>query len=74
MSYQVLARSWRPQSFDDVLGQEAVVTTLRNAIASGTLGHAYLFSGPRGCGKTSSARILARSLNCAVDIDPRIQG
>ena len=65
MSYPVLARSWRPQSFDDVLGQEAVVTTLRNALASGTLGHAYLFSGLRGVGKTTAARLLAKAVNCA---------
>jgi len=65
MSYQVLARSWRPQTFDDVLGQEAVVTTLRNAIGSGTLGHAYLFSGLRGVGKTTAARLLSKAVNCA---------
>ena len=64
MSYQVLARKWRPQRFDDVVGQEAVTRTLRNAIASGRIAHAFVFAGPRGCGKTTTARILARALNC----------
>ncbi|MBI5739215.1 MAG: DNA polymerase III subunit gamma/tau [Nitrospirae bacterium] len=64
MSYVVLARKWRPQGFDDLIGQEAVVSTLKNALSSGKIAHAYLFSGPRGVGKTSSARILAKALNC----------
>ncbi len=64
MDYQVLARKFRPQRFDDVTGQEHVVRTLANAIGQGRIGHAYLFSGPRGVGKTSVARILAKSLNC----------
>jgi DNA polymerase III subunit gamma/tau len=64
MSYQVLARKWRPQRFDDVVGQQAVTRTLRNAIASKRIGHAYVFAGSRGCGKTTTARILARALNC----------
>jgi DNA polymerase-3 subunit gamma/tau len=64
MSYQVLARKWRPQRFDDVVGQPGVTRTLRNAIAGGRLGHAFVFAGPRGCGKTTTARILARALNC----------
>ena len=65
MSYQVLARAWRPQRFEEILGQEAVVQTLRNALASGTLGHAYLFAGLRGVGKTTAARLLAKAVNCA---------
>jgi DNA polymerase-3 subunit gamma/tau len=64
MSYQVLARKWRPQRFDDVVGQQAVTRTLRNAIASGRVAHAFVFAGSRGCGKTTTARILARALNC----------
>ncbi len=64
MSYQVTARKWRPMVFDDVIGQTHVTSTLRNAIASGRVAHAYLFSGTRGCGKTTTARILARALNC----------
>jgi DNA polymerase-3 subunit gamma/tau len=64
MTYQVLARTWRPQRFDDLLGQEAVVQTLRNALEGGTVGHAYLFSGLRGVGKTTVARLLAKAVNC----------
>jgi DNA polymerase-3 subunit gamma/tau len=64
VTYQVLARKWRPQRFDDVVGQQAVTRTLRNAIASGRIAHAFVFAGPRGCGKTTTARILARALNC----------
>src|SRR5918996_944893 len=64
MSYHVLARKWRPQRFDDVIGQQAVTRTLRNAIASGRIAHAFVFAGSRGCGKTTTARILARALNC----------
>lgn len=63
--YQVTARKWRPQKFDQVIGQEHVTTALANAISSGRVPHAYLFSGPRGVGKTSTARILAKVLNCA---------
>ena len=64
MSYQVLARKWRPQVFEDVVGQGHITRTLQNAIASGRLAHAFLFSGPRGVGKTTTARILAKALNC----------
>jgi len=65
VSYQVLARSWRPQRFADLLGQDAVVQTLQNALSSDALGHAYLFSGLRGVGKTTAARLLAKAVNCA---------
>jgi DNA polymerase-3 subunit gamma/tau len=65
MTFQVLARTWRPQRFDDLLGQEAVVQTLQNALGSGTVGHAYLFSGLRGVGKTTVARLLAKAVNCS---------
>jgi DNA polymerase-3 subunit gamma/tau len=64
MSYLVLARKWRPRGFDDLVGQEPITRILRNAISQGRIAHAYLFSGPRGVGKTSSARILAKALNC----------
>ncbi len=64
MPYQVLARKWRPQLFEEVVGQDHVVRTLRNAIAMERIGHAYLFTGQRGTGKTSTARILAKALNC----------
>jgi DNA polymerase-3 subunit gamma/tau len=62
--YQVLARKWRPQQFDELVGQEHVTTTLKNAIEQNRLAHAYLFAGPRGVGKTSAARIFAKALNC----------
>jgi len=64
MSYQVIARKWRPQRFDDVVGQHAVTRTLRNALKSNRLAQAFVFAGPRGVGKTTTARILARALNC----------
>lgn len=63
-SYQVIARKWRPQTFADVVGQDHVVRTLRNAIERNRIAHAYLFVGPRGTGKTSTARIFAKALNC----------
>jgi DNA polymerase-3 subunit gamma/tau len=65
MSYQALARKYRPQAFDDVVGQETAVRTLQNAIEGSRIHHAYLFSGVRGVGKTTTARILAKALNCA---------
>ena len=64
MSYQVIARKWRPQKFDDVVGQQAVTRTLKNALGSGRLAHSFVFAGPRGVGKTTTARILARALSC----------
>lgn len=64
MSYQVIARKWRPQSFEEVTGQEPITRTLRNAIEHDRLHHAYLFSGARGVGKTTTARLLAKALNC----------
>src|SRR5258708_5134268 len=70
MSYVVLARKWRPQTFEEVVGQSHVTKTLQNAIASGRVGHGYLFTGPRGVGKTSTARILAKALNCAKGPSP----
>ncbi len=66
MSYIVFARKWRPKDFDSVLGQEHVTTTLKNAIAQNRVAHAYIFSGPRGVGKTTTARIFAMALNCKV--------
>jgi DNA polymerase III subunit gamma/tau len=65
LSYLVFARKWRPQTFSDVIAQEHVTMTLRNAIENQRIGHAYLFTGPRGVGKTTTARILAKALNCA---------
>ena len=68
MTYQVLARKWRPQTFADIVGQEHISRTLQNAIATQRVGHAYLFVGPRGIGKTTSARVFAKALNCEAGI------
>src|ERR1700691_2048915 len=65
MSYQVIARKWRPQTCAEIVGQEHVTRTLANAINSGRVAHAYIFAGVRGVGKTTTARILAKALNCA---------
>src|SRR2546421_3242008 len=70
MSYQVIARKWRPQKFEDVTGQEVLTQTLQNAIAHDRLHHAYLFSGARGVGKTTTARVVARALNCHKSAQP----
>lgn len=64
MSYRVFARKYRPQTFEEVVGQEHITRTLQNAISNGRVAQAYLFVGPRGIGKTSTARILAKALNC----------
>ena len=72
--YQVIARKWRPQTFDEIVGQDHIVRTLKNSIARNRIAHAYLFVGPRGTGKTSTARIFAKALNCTggpkADFDP----
>ncbi|MGB4696123.1 MAG: DNA polymerase III subunit gamma/tau, partial [Bacilli bacterium] len=65
MAYKALYRTYRPQKFSEVIGQDHIVRTLQNSLASGKISHAYLFSGPRGTGKTTVARIFARALNCA---------
>ena len=72
-NYIVSARKYRPSTFESVVGQRALTTTLKNAIATGKLAHAYLFCGPRGVGKTTCARILARTINCTnlgPDLEP----
>lgn len=69
MAYQVIARKWRPQRFADMVGQEHIARTLKNAIMTGRVAHAYLFVGPRGIGKTTAARIFAKALNCKRPVD-----
>src|SRR5580700_9041047 len=63
-AYTVIARKYRPKSFDDLIGQEAMVRTLKNAFASGRIAHGFMLTGVRGVGKTTTARLLARALNC----------
>jgi DNA polymerase-3 subunit gamma/tau len=72
VSYTVFARKYRPQTFDDVVGQQHITQTLKNAILQNRLAHAYLFVGPRGTGKTSTARILAKALNCHASAGPTL--
>ena len=74
MTYQVLARKWRPQVFAAVVGQDPVTRTLQNALASGRVAHAYLFTGPRGVGKTTTARLLAKALSCTKRTGPEACG
>lgn len=69
MAYQALYRQWRPATFSQMVGQEAIIKTLRNQVASGRIAHAYLFSGSRGTGKTSTAKIMARAVNCQAPIE-----
>lgn len=64
MAYKALYRKYRPSTFDEVAGQQHVVKTLKNALANGKIAHAYLFTGPRGTGKTTMAKLLAKALNC----------
>ena len=70
MTYQAIARKWRPTTFDEIAGQTHVTRTLRNAIKLGRVHHAFLFSGPRGVGKTTAARALARALNNTASAPP----
>ena len=74
MTYQVLARKWRPQAFEAVVGQDPVTRTLQNALSSGRVAHAYLFTGPRGVGKTTTARLLAKALACTQRTGPEACG
>ena len=72
MAYLALYRKWRPRTFSEVVGQDPIMTALKNQVKSGRIGHAYLFCGTRGTGKTSTAKIFARAVNCLhpVDGDP----
>ena len=72
MSYQALYRAWRPETFSQIVGQDAVVRTLRHQVETGRVAHAYLFCGTRGTGKTTAAKVLSRAINCLhpVDGDP----
>ena len=74
MSYQALYRKWRPTSFSDVKGQDHIVTTLRNQIKLDRVGHAYLFCGTRGTGKTTIAKIFAKAVNCEHPVDGNLRG
>src|SRR3990167_6771300 len=67
MNQVALYRKWRPKNFDEIIGQDHIVETLKNAVKKNRISHAYLFAGPRGTGKTSTARILAKALNCLAD-------
>ena len=69
MSSQSLYRKWRSQTFNELVGQEPIIRTLKNALSSGKLAHAYLFTGPRGTGKTTTARLLAKTINCAAPVN-----
>ena len=69
MNFQVTARKWRPQTFAEVVGQEHITTTLINAFQNDRVAHAYIFAGPRGVGKTTTARILAKALNCLTPVN-----
>ena len=74
MSYTALYRKFRPQEFEDVKGQEHIVTTLKNQIKADRIGHAYLFCGTRGTGKTTIAKIFAKAVNCEHPVDGRVPG
>ena len=74
MSYKALYRTYRPSSFEEVVGQQHIVTTLKNAVKQNKIAHAYLFCGPRGTGKTTIAKLLARSTECAMQSVPQLFG